>query len=77
MLEGILLGQWKDSSVSPPDKILINNTLVAARILIVPNWNSVYIPHKDEWLSKVWHILMMNTLTVINKLRFAAVRRCE
>lgn len=54
---GAMLGDWKDRVLLPSDKILINNTSVAARILlIVSNWKSDYVPQKDEWLSKVWHI---------------------
>lgn len=41
-----------------------------ARILIAANWKADQIPRKDEWLRKVWHILLRNKLTAINKLRF-------
>lgn len=52
-----LLGDWKERPVSPPDVILINNTMVAARSLIASRWKSDYVPQDGEWLSKVWYIL--------------------
>lgn len=47
---------------------------MAARMLVALYWKSDFVPCKDKWLQKVWHVLLMNNLTAINKYRFGDLK---
>lgn len=51
---GALLGDWKEREKSSSDVIFINSKWNN------PKWKFEYVPHKNEWLSKVWYSLLMN-----------------
>lgn len=44
-----LLDDLAADSFVVPAQILINNQLVAARMLIAKNWYSEWVPGKEEW----------------------------
>lgn len=50
-------------------KMLIVNVLVAAKMLIAAVWKSLQIPTKNDWLTKLRHIMLMNKLSTISAYR--------
>lgn len=50
------------TSMNKFDTVLLNNLLLAARMLIAKYWKSSRVPTIQEWRIKCLHILLMNQL---------------
>lgn len=56
---------YLDFNLSKHDTVLINNLLVAAKILIAKTWKTVVIQTVYEWCVKCQFLLLMNKLNAI------------
>lgn len=64
----VLLNDWGPqgpSNINRHQKKLVENLVVAARLLLAANWKSENIPPGEDWLQKVHFVRLMDRLNGI------------